>query len=100
MLFFLIFIGVQLIYNVLASGIHQNDSVTPVSTLLDSSPYKSLQHIELEFPVLYSRSLLVIYSICGSMHMSVPISQFIPPLPCPIFTINLFSTSVTLISVL
>ena len=30
-------------------------------------------------PVLYSRFLLVIYFICSSEYISVPISQFIPP---------------------
>ena len=32
-----------------------------------------------EFPVLYSRFLLVIYFIHISVYMSIPISQFIPP---------------------
>ena len=32
-----------------------------------------------EFPVLYSRFLLVIYFIHISVYMSIPVSQFIPP---------------------
>ena len=34
-----------------------------------------------EFIFLYSRFLLVIYFIHVSVYMSIPISQFIPPLP-------------------
>ena len=34
-----------------------------------------------EFPVLYSRTLLIIYFIYSSVCMSIPISQSIPPLP-------------------
>ena len=33
------------------------------------------------FRVLYSRSLLVMCFIYGTVYMSVPISQFIPPPP-------------------
>ena len=35
----------------------------------------------IDFPVLYSRSLLVIYFIHSSVYMSIPISQIIPPSP-------------------
>ena len=34
-----------------------------------------------DFPVLYSRFLLVISLICSSVHMSTPILQFIPHFP-------------------
>ena len=34
-----------------------------------------------EFPVLYSRPLLVIYFIYSSVYVSIPVSQFIPPSP-------------------
>ena len=44
----------------------------------------------------FSRSLLVIYFMYNSVYMSVPISQFISPLPYSLVTISLFSTSVTL----
>ena len=79
-LFFHIFIGVQLIYNVvLVSGEQQSESVIHmhISTLFQIIfPYRSLQRIA--FPVPYSRFLLVIYFIYTSVYMSVPISQFIP----------------------
>ena len=49
---------------------------------------------------LYSRFLLVIYFIHISIYMSIPISQVIPPPPCPcvppFVSICLFSTSVSL----
>ena len=40
-------------------------------------PYRSLQSIE--FPVIHSGSLLAICSIYSGVHMSGPISRFIPP---------------------
>ena len=52
-----------------------------------------------EFPVLYSRFSLVIYFIhsINSVHMSIPISQFIPPPhPPALVSIRLFSMSVSL----
>ena len=76
---FLFFIGVELFYN-----------VELVSTV---------QKSEVEFPVLYSRFLLVIYFIHISVYTSIPISQFIahphPAFP-PLVSIRLFSTSVSL----
>ena len=68
--FFLIFIGVQLIYNVvLVSGVWESESVIHTSTFFQSLfPYRPLQSIE--FPGLYSRSLLfilyIIVCICQS----------------------------------
>ena len=56
---------------------------------------------EFYFIFLYCRSLLVINFIHISVHMSIPISQFItppPPPPChfpPLVSIRLFSTSVS-----
>ena len=47
-----------------------------------------------EFPVLYSRSLLIAYFIYNSVYVSTPISQFIPP-PHLLVITSLFSTSVT-----
>ena len=49
----------------------------------------------MEFPVLYSRFLLVMCFIHSTVYMSIPLSQFIsPPLPT-LETISLFSMSVT-----
>ena len=45
---------------------------------LDSFPIQFITEYWVEFPVLYSRSLLVIYVIYSSKYMSIPISQFIP----------------------
>ena len=47
-----------------------------------------------EFPVVHSRSLLVIYFIYSSIYMSVPISLFIPPPLYLLVAVSLFSTSV------
>ena len=78
---FLNLIGVYLIYNiVLVSGILQSDSVIHIHIciLLENlTSYKLSQNIE--FPALYSRSLLVIYLIYSSMYMFIPSSWFIPP---------------------
>ena len=52
-------------------------------------PFRSPQIIEVEFPVLYSRFSLVIYSLHSNVYMSVPVSPFIPP-PFPHF-VNSFS---------
>ena len=50
---------------VLVSGIQQSESVKYISTLFKILfPYRSLQSIE--FPVLYSRSLFVIYFMYNS----------------------------------
>ena len=74
------FTGVELIYNVLVSGVQQSESVihihNNISTLsLDSFP---IAEYCVEFPVLYSRFSLATYFIYSSMCMSVPVSQFIP----------------------
>ena len=48
----------------------------------DAFPKKSLVYWG-EFPVLWSRFLLVIYCIYRGVYVSIPVSQFIPPLPFP-----------------
>ena len=93
------FIGVYLIYNfVLISGVQQSESVihTHIFFLFQILfPYRLLQNIE--FPVLYSRSLLVIYFIYSSVCMLIPSSRFIPSHDVsPLVTISLFSISVRL----
>ena len=75
-----IFIGVQLIYNsVLGSGVQQSESVIYLSiyitSFLDSFPIWAITECWVEFPVLYSRSLLVICFIHCSVFVSSPISQ-------------------------
>ena len=68
------------IYNVvLVSAVQQqSESVSYISTVFEILfLYSSLQTTE--FPVLYSRSLLVIYVIYSSVYMLIPISQFTPP---------------------
>ena len=50
------------------------------------------------FPVLYSRTLLLIHSICNSLHLLIPNSKSIPPVSpsSPLATTSLFSMSVNL----
>ena len=73
---FLFYIGVQLINNVvLVSGLQSGDSVIHihVSVLFQIlSPFRLLQNIE--FPVLYNRSLLVIYFKYNSVYTLIPTS--------------------------
>ena len=77
-----------MLYNgVLVSAVQQSESairihISPLFWI--SFPFRSPQSTE--FPVLYSRSSLVIWFIHSikSVHMSVPISQFIPPPPFPL----------------
>ena len=52
---------------------------TYIHSFLGSFPIYVITEYWVEFPVLYSRSLLVIYFIYSSVYMSIPISRFIPP---------------------
>ena len=76
----LIFIGVQLLYNVLlVPAVQQSESVTRTHTAplpWLSFPFRSLHNTG--FPVLYSGFSLVVYFIHGSVYMSIPIPQSIP----------------------
>ena len=102
--FKLIFIGVQLLYNVvLVSTVQQSESairihISPLFS--DFLPIQVTTEHSVEFPELYSRFSLVTYFIhsINNVYMSIPISQFIPPPPSftPLVSIHLFSTSVFL----
>ena len=63
---------------------------TYILSSLDSLPVHVTTEHWVESPVLYSRFSSVIYFIHSIVYMSVPISQFIPPLPS-----LFFSTSVS-----
>ena len=70
--------GLQLIYNVVLVSVYSTDSVLHISILFQILlPFRLLQNIE--FPVLHSRTLLVIYFECRSVYMSISSSKFIPP---------------------
>ena len=80
-----------------ASPALQADSL-PLSHLRSPFLLHLGHHRALVFPVLYRRFSLVIYFIhrVNNVYMSIPISQFIPPLfPC-LVSIHLFSISVSL----
>ena len=65
-LLLIFFIGVQLIYKVvLVSAIQKSESAIHIhmSTLLDSIPIQVSTKHRIEFPVLYSRFLLIIFYI-------------------------------------
>ena len=51
---------------------------TYIHCFLDSIPIHVITEYWVEFPVLYSRFLLVIYFIYSSVYVSIPLSQFIP----------------------
>lgn len=60
-------------------------------------PFRLLREYWPNFPVLYNKSLLVIYFKYNNLYMSTPNSQFIPPHhPFPFITRNLYSMSVSL----
>ena len=54
---------------------------TYTHSFLDSIPIQVITEYWVDFPVLYSRFLLVIYFVYSRVSMSVPISQFIPRTP-------------------
>ena len=71
-----------------SSGVQQSESVVRIHTYTHTDIYIYIHsflhffsHTEnwIKFPVLYSRSLLVIYFIYSSVYMSIPISHFISP---------------------
>ena len=71
-------------YTIMEKNIKKECVYIHVSTLFQILfPFRLLQNTEQSSLLLYSRSLLVIYFIYSSVYMSVPISQFIPPLPFP-----------------
>ena len=75
-------------------------SVIHIYIQIYSSLYSFSIHVIIEywveFPVLHTRLLLVIYFLCSSVYMSMLIFQFTPSLPfSPSVTVSLFSTSVT-----
>ena len=84
---FLIFIGVELIYNgVLISAIQESESVIHIHISILFQIlflFRLLQTIE--FPLPYSWSLLIIYFIYSNVYMLIPNSSFIHPSP-PSFT--------------
>ena len=79
-------IGVWLIHSVvLVSGVQQSQSFMHmhISTLYRFFCHIVIPEYWIEFSVLYSGSLLVIYFICRSVYLSILVSQFIPP-PFPL----------------
>ena len=77
----------------LVSGMEPSDSDICFRFFSMVGYYKILT----EFPVLYSKLLLVIYFIYSNMYILVPNSKFILPTPFPLVTISLFPMSLCLL---
>ena len=112
LLFIYLCIELQLIYNtVLVSGVQQSDSVIHTHTYMymyvyiyiyiyiyifkGYFPLQVLRDI-VQFPVVYSKSLLVIYFIYSCMYLLIPTPNLSLPLLFPLVTVNLFSMSMGL----
>ena len=73
------------------SAVEQRDSVRHKYTFLYSFPLLFITGYWIEFPVLYSRTLLLIHSIYNSLHLLIPKSQYSPLQPSfPLSTTSLF----------
>ena len=73
-LFFKNFMGIQLTYNVLVSGVQQRESVIHIHIpTSDSFPISVITEYWVDFPVLHSRSMLLIYFINSIVYMLIPI---------------------------
>ena len=87
------FVGVHLTYNVVfISDVQQSESVrhTYIHSFSGSFPIWITTQYWLDFPVLYSRFVLLIYFIYSRVYLLILTSQFIPPLNVsPLVTINL-----------
>ena len=71
-----LFIGVKLIYNfVLVSAMLHSELVIVYPPFLDSFPLYVVTVYWVEFPVPYSRSVLVICFTYSSVYMSISVSQ-------------------------
>ena len=93
--FKLIFIGMQLLYNVvLGFATQQNESAIffHISSLFGFPSHLGHQEHWVEFSVLCSR--LPILSIVSVVYMSMPVPKFIPPHHLsPLVSIHLFSSA-------
>ena len=90
---------VQLIYNAVpTSAVQQSDSVIHIQTFFFLIFFSiRVYHRIIQFPVLYSRTLLFIHPIYNSLPLLIPDSQSFPPTPSsPLATTSLFSMSVSL----
>ena len=85
-------------------AIHQHESTTGIHVFLILNPSPSLYHpsglsqcFSPKHPVSCIEPGLVIHFICDIIHVSMPFSHFIPPLPSPTASKRLFYTSVSLL---
>ena len=88
-------LGVQLISNVIASAVRQNDSVICIFCFTFFA-FTALTGYWGEFPLLCSRALLSVDFICKILHGLISNSQPNPLLLPSLATINHFSRSVSL----
>ena len=84
--FYNFFIRAQLVYNVVpVSAVQKSDPVIHIYTFpfLYYLPSWSNPRDWIQFPVLYSRTSLLIHSKCKSLHLPTPNAHPIPVLPSP-----------------
>ena len=99
----LIFIKVQLIYNVvLVSAVEQLVSVVCVCVCVCVCVYAFFFILVypgkwIQFPVLYSRPLFSMHSKCNRLHLTPNSQSICLPLNCPLAITSLFSMSASLL---
>ena len=79
------FIFYQSIVVVPISAIQQNDSIIYTFFFKNYFPSRSIPRDRIQFLVLHSRTLLVIYSKSNSLNLLIPNSQSTPLPPPPIW---------------
>ena len=78
-------------------GVHVFPTLNPPPTRSPSLPSGSSQCTSSEHPVSCIEPELAIHFTCDNLHVSMPFSHIIPPLPSPTESKRLLNTSVSLL---